>query len=97
MEKQKEQDAVLGIVLLLIALLCLGFSFVTMTVGYKDLVGSLWGSAVLSLILVLMLFALNYRLRRGLQSGMPITQMSGVLVLYLVVVFASFSVSLFTI
>jgi hypothetical protein len=91
MENQKEQDAVLGIVLLLIALLCLGFSFVTMTLGYKDLVGSIWGSGVLSLILVLMLFALNYRLRRGLQSGMSPKQMSGVIILYIVVVFASFS------
>jgi hypothetical protein len=91
MNNHQEQDAVLGVALLLIAVLCLGFSFVTMMYGYKDLVGSLFGSAVLSLIMILMLFALNYRLRKGLQSGMHGGQIAGLLAIYILVVFASFS------
>jgi hypothetical protein len=91
MNNHQEQDAVLGVALLLIAVLCLGFSFVTMMYGYRDLVGSLFGSAVLSLIMILMLFALNYRLRKGLQSGMTSGQIAGLLAIYMLVVFASFS------
>jgi hypothetical protein len=90
-QQEIEQDAVLGIVLLLIALLCLGFSFVTMMYGYRDLVGSIWGSAVLSAILVLMLFALNYKLRRGLQAGISGGQIATLFVIYVIVVLASFS------
>ena len=85
------EDAVLGIVLLLIATLCLGFSFYAMMVGYRDLVGSTLGSAVLALILVLMLFALNYRLRRGLLSGISARDVIILMILYFVVVLASFS------
>jgi hypothetical protein len=87
----REEDAVLGVVLLLIAALCLGFSFYAMMVGYRDLVGSLIGSGVLALILVLMLFALNYKLRRGLLSGMGGGSVAVLMTLYLVVVLASFS------
>lgn len=91
MQNNQEQDVVLGVSLLLIGALCLGFSFVTMMYGYRDLVGSLLGSAVLSLILVLMLFALNYRLRKGLQSGMSGGQVAMLFVVYMIVVLASFS------
>ena len=86
-----EEDAVLSIVLLLIAILCLGFSFYAMTVGYRDLVGSTIGSAALALILVLMLFALNYRLRRGLLGGIRAADVAVLMILYFVVVLASFS------
>lgn len=87
----REEDAVLSIVLLLIAVLCLGFSFYAMMVGYRDLVGSLFGSGVLALILVLMLFALNFKLRRGLMSGMGASGVAVLMILYFVVVLASFS------
>jgi len=90
-QSDQQEDAVLSVVLLLIAVLCLGFSFYAMMVGYHDLVGSLLGSGVLALILVLMLFALNYKLRRDIMNNMGGGAIAVIMVLYLVVVLASFS------
>lgn len=53
MENKQEQDAVLGIVLLLIAVLCLGFSLVAVMYGYRDLLSSIWGGGVLLALWVL--------------------------------------------
>lgn len=86
-----EEHVVLSVLLLIITICCLGFSFWAMTKGYETLVGSMMWSAVLSFILVMMLFALNYRLRRGLMQGISGGQITLILAFYLLVVFASFS------
>ena len=87
----REEDIVLSVLLLILTISCLGFSFWTMTKGYETLVGSMMWSAVLSFILVTTLFALNYRLRRGLMHGISGGQIILILVFYLLVVAFSFS------
>lgn len=89
--EDKEEQVVLSITLLLITVSCLGFSFWSMTGGYESFVGSVYGSAALSFIIVLMLFSLNYRLRRGLMNGISGGAVLTILMLYLLVVLASFS------
>jgi hypothetical protein len=53
MDNHQEQDAVLGIVLLLIFVLCLGFSVIALMCDCRNWVSSIWGGGVLLAIFVL--------------------------------------------
>lgn len=90
-EIDKEEHIVLSVLLLIITLVCLGVSWWSMTEGYESLAGSKVLSAAIATALVIMMFALNYSLRRGLQNGMPVARTGLILFMYLVVVLASFS------
>lgn len=87
----KEEHVVLSFVLLVITLFCLGVSFWSMATGYESMAGNIYASSAIAFILVLMMFAINYRLRRGLMQGIKASTIILLMIAYLIVVSASFS------
>jgi len=90
-QNNREESIVNSVVLLLITLFCLGVSWYSMTKGYEQLAGGRPQSAAIATIFVLMLFACNYALRRGLISGITKTKVISILIVYALVVLLSFS------
>ena len=90
-EDNNDDYLVQSIFLLLITVICLGVSWWSMTEGYKSFFGSYGMSAAVSTVVVLMLAALNYTLRRGLVKGIGKGSVTAILVIYLLVVMLSFS------
>jgi len=79
------------IIIALVAFVCLGISFYQTTLGYKEAFGSILISGAFALVVVSLLFYLNFRLRAARRNSLGAGAIGGILTLYFIFTFASFA------
>ena len=87
MSKVVNSEAGTGIVLAIIALVCVSISFIQTALGYELLAGTVF-TWLFSFIISAFMLLTNFRLRTALQKGMAV---GGILVFYSIIAFFSFT------
>lgn len=75
----------------LVTLICLGISFYQTSIGYQEFFGSIIISSIFALVIVLLLFFLNYKLRSVRRNNGGVATVIQLLILYCIFTSVSFA------